>query len=161
MNTTQLIMKGLRSPEKVPGYLYRNIQSVSQKIRLEAYRRRHSIDRQKPFIHEFIDNDEFVLVILDACRYDVFSEVYQEYLTGELKEVWASGRWTAQYCRRTWTEEYDLLYISDGTQKIEIIQVSPPGFKKLTLDLAELGIAQEEDSGAWEIELEEKNTSDR
>lgn len=112
MDTAQLIMKGLRSPEKVPGYLYRNIQSASQRIRLEAHRRRHSIDRQKPLIHEFIDNDEFVLVVLDACRHDVFSEVYQEYLTGELKEVWASGRWTAQYCKRTWTEEYDLIYIN-------------------------------------------------
>lgn len=79
---------------------------------LEAIRRKDSIDRQKPLIHKFIDNDEFVLVILDACRYDVFNEVYREYFTGELKQVWASGRWTAQYCRRTWTEEYDLTYIN-------------------------------------------------
>lgn len=111
-NTKQLIMKGLRSPEKVPNYLYRNFQSLSQTTRLEAYRRRNAIDRQKPLIHDFIDNEEFVLVILDACRYDFFDEIYEDYLIGDLDRVWASGRWTAEYCERTWTEKYDLTYIN-------------------------------------------------
>lgn len=111
-NIKQLIKKGLRSPEKVPNYLYRNFQSLSQAARLEAYRRRNAIDRQKSLIHDFIDNEEFVLVILDACRYDFFNEIYEDYLTGDLDRVWASGRWTAEYCERTWTEEYDLTYIN-------------------------------------------------
>lgn len=105
-------MKGLRSPEKIPNYLSEKFRSIAQTAQLEAYRRRHSIDRQRPLIHELVDTDEFLLVILDACRYDVFNEVYQKYLTGDLKQVWASGRWTAQYCSRTWTEEYDLVYIN-------------------------------------------------
>lgn len=111
-NTIQLIKKGLHSPEKVPNYLYRNFQSLSQTARLEAYRRRNAIGRQKPLIHDFIDNEEFVLVILDACRYDLFDEIYKDYLTGDLDRVWASGRWTAEYCERTWTEKYDLTYIN-------------------------------------------------
>lgn len=112
MNTTQLIRKGIRSPGKVPNYLYQKFSSKFQSLQLEAYRRRKSIERQRPLIHEFIENDEFVLVILDACRYDVFNKVYREYITGDLKRVWASGRWTGQYCQRTWTDEYDLTYIN-------------------------------------------------
>lgn len=112
MTSAQLIKKGLRSPEKIPSYLGGKFRSVAQTAQLEAYRRRHSIARQKPLIHELVDTDEFVLVMLDACRHDFFSEAYQDYLSGELTEVWASGRWTAQYCSRTWTEEYDLVYVN-------------------------------------------------
>jgi len=112
MNVSQLVMKGLQLPRKVPGYLYERTQSTAHAIQLEAYRRRKLISRQKPLIHEFIENESFVLVILDACRYDVFSEIFEEYLTGELDRVWASGRWTAQYCSQIWTEECDLTYIN-------------------------------------------------
>ncbi|MBC9987905.1 hypothetical protein E4P24_16250 [Haloferax sp. AS1] len=112
MNAIQWIKKRLRSPKKVPSYLYMSDQSLTQISRLEAHRRRNTIECQMPLIHNFIDHEEFVLVILDACRYDVFSEIYEDYLTGELDRVWASGRWTAQYCERTWTKSYDLTYIS-------------------------------------------------
>lgn len=79
---------------------------------MEAYRRKNAIDRQKPLIHQFINTDEFALIVLDACRYDVFDDAYVNYISGELNKVWASGRWTAQYCKRTYTEKYQFKYIT-------------------------------------------------
>lgn len=47
------------------------------------------------------DEEEFVLVVLDACRFDAFDLLYGEYLSGDLRKVLAAGRWTADYVRRT------------------------------------------------------------
>ncbi len=79
---------------------------------MESYRRRHSIERQRPLLHEFVEDDNFVVVVLDACRYDIFKDIYQGYLEGNLTKVWASGRWTGDYSRRTWTGNYDMTYLT-------------------------------------------------
>ena len=48
--------------------------------------------RQKDLIH---NTDWDILIILDACRYDVFKEVYKEVLgVGELKKVKSPASWT-------------------------------------------------------------------
>jgi hypothetical protein len=71
-----------------------------------------SLDYQRDLINELTDTDEFLLVILDACRYDTFDRIVPDYLKGDLSRVIASGRWTAEYTQRTWTDTYDLTYLS-------------------------------------------------
>lgn len=109
MNTPGLLRKAIANPRKVPRAFW---ERVGQDAALEAYRRAHRIDSQRTRIHEFISNDEFALIVLDACRYDVFKRLYSQFITGDLQRVWASGRWTAEYAARTWTEYYDLTYIN-------------------------------------------------
>ncbi|OKY77391.1 MAG: Arylsulfatase A family enzyme [Candidatus Methanohalarchaeum thermophilum] len=60
-------------------------------------------------VHE-VDWD--YLIILDACRYDVFEEVYDDYLDGELKKVKSRGSATPAWLSKTFQEEYDYTYIS-------------------------------------------------
>ncbi|WP_042665013.1 hypothetical protein [Haloferax sp. ATB1] len=78
----------------------------------EAYRRFQGIPQQRPLIHEFVENDDFLLVILDACRFDIFHDHIGSHLEGKIQNVWASGRWTAEYTQRTWTRDDDLTYLS-------------------------------------------------
>lgn len=78
----------------------------------KIYDIRNSIRRQKDLIHSLVEEDEFVLIILDACRFDYFSEYYDEYLAGELSKVWSEGSRTPQWIPRTWTESYDLTYVN-------------------------------------------------
>jgi hypothetical protein len=60
-----------------------------------------------------VENDrEFVIVVLDACRYGFFEEVYDEYLKGQLEKVWSSANNTPNYVASTWTNWHDLTYIS-------------------------------------------------
>lgn len=61
--------------------------------------------------------DEFLLIVLDACRYDMFAEIASEYLTfGQLKPVKSEGRNTFEYVAHCWPDEYDdTEYISAAT----------------------------------------------
>ena len=53
------------------------------------------------------------LVILDACRYDYFSELYQDYLHGRLEKVISLGSSTLEWCKKSFQEVYrNVIYIS-------------------------------------------------
>jgi len=68
-----------------------------------------SVD-QKQLIHE---TPWDTLIILDACRFDVFSKLYEFYLSGSLQKVRSLASCTRDWLRLTWTEDYqDITYIS-------------------------------------------------
>lgn len=73
----------------------------------ELYRRRHKIPRQYRRIQRLVERDEFVLVVLDACRYDYFTEYISEYLDGDLSKTWSSGNRTPRWIPATWDDEYE------------------------------------------------------
>lgn len=75
-------------------------------------RQRKQYPSQKEKIHQLVDEDEFVLIILDACRFDYFQRVYQDYFSGDLEKVWSEGSKTPQWIPRTWSKYYDLTYVS-------------------------------------------------
>jgi len=66
---------------------------------------------QKELIH---NTDWDTLVILDACRYDYFKEIYNTYLEGRLKKVESPGTKTLFWLDKVFTETYlqDVIYIS-------------------------------------------------
>ena len=71
---------------------------------------------QRELIAELVDRERFVLVVLDACRFDAFREGYGEHLDGELDRAVSVAGNTPNYLRRTWTDEYDLTYVSANPQ---------------------------------------------
>lgn len=79
------------------------------------YKRRRNLPEQKEVIHDFVRNDEFALVILDACRYDMFRQYVDRYLEGELEQAWSTAAWTGAYVEKTWTEQYDMTYLGAAT----------------------------------------------
>lgn len=54
------------------------------------------------------------LIILDACRYDVFSEIAYRYLDGELKLVISPGSTTIEWLKNVWQDRLwnDTVYVS-------------------------------------------------
>ncbi|KXB07236.1 hypothetical protein AKJ52_00715, partial [candidate division MSBL1 archaeon SCGC-AAA382C18] len=53
------------------------------------------------------------LIILDACRFDFFREVYKNYLDGELYKVISEGSQTSEWVRKTFRKEYfEAVYVS-------------------------------------------------
>lgn len=62
-------------------------------------------------------NDEYLLVVLDACRYDIFADIATEYLSFEqLEPIRSEGHNTFEYVARCWPDEYDdVAYISAAT----------------------------------------------
>ncbi|WP_247000422.1 hypothetical protein [Halosolutus gelatinilyticus] len=51
-------------------------------------------------------------VVLDACRYDVFDGVYDDYLDGKLEKRWSTGSSTPEWASRTFTGTHDITYFS-------------------------------------------------
>lgn len=72
--------------------------------------------RQRERVAEFVDRERFLLVVLDACRFDAFRERYGGHLDGELERVVSVAGNTPNYLRRTWTGEHDLTYVSANPQ---------------------------------------------
>lgn len=60
----------------------------------------------------FLESDWDYCLVLDACRYDVFSDVYDEYLDGTLEKRWSTGSSTPEWAYRTFTDQHDLAYFS-------------------------------------------------
>lgn len=53
------------------------------------------------------------LIILDACRYDYFSDIYGNYLSGKLSKVKSLGSHTYEWCTKNFQEWYeDVVYVS-------------------------------------------------
>ncbi len=70
--------------------------------------------RQKNLIRE---KDWDCLVVLDACRYDIFERVYEEYISGSLKKVRSPGSDTPNWLSENFkdTENFeDVVYVSSN-----------------------------------------------
>jgi len=107
-----LIRRGLANPTAIPGYLRNN---VVDRVSGMVYKQRHDLPDHKPLIHNYIEQEEFAIIILDACRYDIFSEIFEQYISGELKPAWSTAGWTGAYVEQMWTEQYDLTYLGAAT----------------------------------------------
>jgi len=60
----------------------------------------------------FLQSEWDYCLVLDACRYDVFSRIYDEYLGGTLKKRRSNGSSTPEWAYRTFTGDHDIAYFS-------------------------------------------------
>ncbi|RKY08910.1 MAG: hypothetical protein DRP66_03470 [Planctomycetota bacterium] len=57
------------------------------------------------------------LIILDACRYDYFEQVYKDYIQGDLSRVVSAGSCTNEWRDKSFSDYYeDIVYISANPQ---------------------------------------------
>ena len=61
---------------------------------------------------QFVESDWDYAIVLDACRYDVFSDVYDDYVEGTLEKRQSLGSSTPEWATRTLTGELDVAYFS-------------------------------------------------
>lgn len=73
---------------------------------------RENIPSQIDKINEFVKQDKFCLIVLDACRFDAFERCYPEFFEGKLEKIWSPAIWSSDWCKDIWKGEYDLHYIS-------------------------------------------------
>lgn len=67
------------------------------------------LESQKELIRK---NDWKNLIVLDACRYDYFRDIYNKFLKGNLKKVKSKGGCTTEWLSRTFDEYLDAVYFS-------------------------------------------------
>lgn len=100
-------MEGIRSPSKIKPYLEKQYS---------RFRYGASVlnqPEQKEYLHDFIQQDKFAIVVLDSCRFDYFQEEVDDFLDGELRPVFTSATATMNYIQTVWDgEQYDLTYVT-------------------------------------------------
>jgi hypothetical protein len=62
--------------------------------------------------HRFLESEWDYCLVLDACRYDVFSRLYDDYLAGTLEKRRSIGSSTPEWASRTFTGSHDIAYFS-------------------------------------------------
>ncbi len=62
--------------------------------------------------HRFLESEWDYCLVLDACRYDVFSRIYDDYLVGTLEKRRSIGSSTPEWASRTFTGSHDIAYFS-------------------------------------------------
>ncbi len=92
-----ILTKAKKDPVAAVHFAQRVLKNGYYQQKYERYRRREGIPLQYDFVHDFVENDEFLLIILDSCRYDYFGEEYPNYLSGELSRVWSAGNRTPKW----------------------------------------------------------------
>lgn len=60
----------------------------------------------------FLESRWDYCLVLDACRYDVFRDVYDDYLDGTLEKRRSVGSSTPEWASRTFTGDHDIAYFS-------------------------------------------------
>ncbi|MDY6765904.1 MAG: hypothetical protein SVW77_00905 [Candidatus Nanohaloarchaea archaeon] len=61
---------------------------------------------------DVLDSEWDFLIVLDACRFDVFKDVYGDYLAGDLEKRRSTGSSTPEWAAKTFTGRHDLTYFS-------------------------------------------------
>jgi hypothetical protein len=98
------VMRGIQNPEKVPRYLAFRVPYLLYSY----YQRRLRGNDGIAVIEEDWDN----LIILDACRYDTYTEFVD--LPGEYEPVISKGGTTTEFLNKNFTEDeyYDTVYVT-------------------------------------------------
>lgn len=112
----RLLNAGIRNPQKIPRYLMDNVRDSIKwgfyDMKYSKYRRKNGIPLQKDRVYDLLEQEEFVLVILDSCRFDYFEGLYDGYFTGELEKIWSAGNRTKKWTPELWDSEFDVDYVS-------------------------------------------------
>lgn len=61
---------------------------------------------------QFVESDWDYAIVLDACRYDVFRDVYDDYVDGTVEKRQSLGSSTPEWATRTLTGDLDVAYFS-------------------------------------------------
>lgn len=107
--------KALTNPSLVPPYLKRVFQKWGFAYPLGyilMQQRIRSLEEQTSLVRELENQDEFLLIVLDACRYDRLEHVFDEYFTGNLDPVASAGYNTFEYVRHNWPDFHDITYVT-------------------------------------------------
>lgn len=90
-----------------------------------------------------MERDWDYLIVLDACRYDYFSEIYKDYFIGELEKGISLGRYTLEWWKNSFKHKYDdVIYVSANpyiNSKIEIKGLNAQNYFHRIIDVWEDG----------------------
>lgn len=105
------ITKGFKEPDLVRNYLRLKIKQPL--LLLLTLREKSRLPLQKDLLDDFRKNENYLIIVLDACRYDALNEIGDEYFDAEIEPVYGTARNTFMWAKNAWEKEkYDVRYLS-------------------------------------------------
>lgn len=107
----------VREPEKIPPFVRSRARRLVEqpRRRLATRRRTQGLLAQRRLLDEVRATDEWLVIVLDACRFDALQAVWSDWFHGHLHPACSAGRDTFEYVRLCWPDEYDVAYCSGAT----------------------------------------------
>ncbi|ELY45779.1 hypothetical protein C496_02517 [Natronorubrum tibetense GA33] len=68
--------------------------------------------QQEDLLGKLRSEDNYCLIVLDACRFDYLQSSFHQYFQGECMPTWAASLNTFQYLQNLWKGTYDFPYIT-------------------------------------------------
>lgn len=108
------VSKGLSNPIEAFRYIKREC-IYSLPCRIDLALRTHNIPKQQDKLAQLRNTPNFCLIVLDACRYDILNNIFDEYFIGELNPTKTVATSTFEYLQYNWPESYDYPYVTAAT----------------------------------------------
>lgn len=104
----------VESPEKVLPWLRDTATKPPSHItsHLATLRTTRALPDQRPRIQQLQDSGNYLLIVLDACRYDAFLDVFSDDFVGDIEPVASAARDTFEYLQVVWPDTYQVPYVS-------------------------------------------------
>jgi len=113
MTLKKNIKTAIREPYKIPPWLAARSTGPA---RWAEYRAKTALlETQRLKLDWLRGFDDWLLIVLDACRYDVFADLFDEFFDGEVDCVHSAGHDTFEYVRKCWPDTYEMPYVSGAT----------------------------------------------
>lgn len=106
----RLLKKGISQPGKIPNYIFNLLLELPAAVHDSISKRRY--EPQVSQLDEFRSNEEWLLIVLDACRFDRFAEIAPEYIDSDVVPVAAAAEDTFGYLRECWPGVHDVNYVT-------------------------------------------------
>ncbi|WP_353633803.1 hypothetical protein ABSL23_11150 [Halobacterium sp. NMX12-1] len=108
------VHRGLQNPTAVPGYIKSEvIDELRQQIRLGTSTA--SLPNQADLLAELRRKDNFLLIVLDACRYDYLKTLFGSFFYGDVRATRTVATNTFEYLQYNWPETYSYPYVTAAT----------------------------------------------
>lgn len=115
-----MVASGIRNPHRIlPSLKKRSNRRLDNYSRwIATWGATRELPRQLDRINEFRDRGSYLLIVLDACRYDVFGQRFSDLFEGNLERVVSEGHDTFEYARENWhrreaaSEVHNVTYVS-------------------------------------------------
>lgn len=115
MSITDKAQTAISDPSKVPPFIRRKTrQTVGAPFAMAHSRlRTRGLPAQKDRLDGLRREDSWLLIVLDACRYDMFVQQFPEVFEGRCEPVRSAGHDTFEYVSRCWSDQYpETTYVS-------------------------------------------------
>ncbi|NHN46224.1 LTA synthase family protein [Halostella sp. JP-L12] len=98
-------------PRTVASYFRPRLVSYTLGYATMQYRLRN-LSKQIKKVRDLEQKSEWLLIVLDACRFDRFDKMFDTFFEGSVEPIASAGYNTFEYVRKVWPDQHNITYVT-------------------------------------------------